>query len=69
MAYLNPEVDAKSHRMTLRLDRKQRDLIRAIAANRGEQPAALAREMLMAQVDQVADELCGRRPQAAARVA
>ena len=56
--YDNP-ADAKRRRVTLRLDSKEHDLIVALARYRGEQPAAMVRDMLMQQAQQVAGELRG----------
>ena len=57
--YDNPN-DAKRRRVTLRLDAKEHALILALANYRGEQPAAMVREMLMQQAQQVASDLRGK---------
>lgn len=57
--YDNP-ADAKRRRVTLRLDQKEHALILALANTLGEQPAALIRDMVMEQAEQVAQELRGK---------
>lgn len=60
--YDNP-ADAKRRRVTLRLDEKEHDLVQALARYRGEQLAAMMRDMLMQQAHEVASELRGQPAQ------
>ena len=66
MAYDRPEIEAKRRRVTLRLDKKEHDLVVALVRYRGEQLAAMVRQMLVRQVEEVFDEMSGAaqaRPQ------